>query len=82
LVRSSNAPRRASFCEFLKSCRCESNGFKGSVELLAEPDVVLIDRSLDFGSFAVRLATKRKIVHQSTMIRKRLVTQIGYALNY
>jgi hypothetical protein len=31
------------------SSRREADGFKGSVELLAKPDVVLIDRGLDFG---------------------------------
>src|SRR6516165_1364794 len=47
--RTANDNMLLSFCEFLKSCRCEPDGFKGSVELLAEPDVVLIDRGLDFG---------------------------------
>jgi hypothetical protein len=31
------------------SSRREADGFKGSVELLAKPDIVLIDRGLDFG---------------------------------
>jgi hypothetical protein len=34
------------------SSRCEADSFKGSVELLAEPDAVLIDRGLDFGRSA------------------------------